>query len=178
MWIIVLPMFILLAITPMLLLSEDLLTESQQQSAAQIARMVQIQHRAVVDYCGENPSSCNGDIGYASFKPYLDRVNRDGELFLNSAGMISYGSMNGDVIVTVLSNEKAIAQMRLPPVGMIQHAWAEQDVVGAGLYNKTAENMIDINGHIFNIDPAASDNQDHNAPMIVCMKQSQSPTAC
>ncbi len=175
MWIIVLPMFILLAITPMLLLSEDLLTESQQQSAAQIARMVQIQHRAVVDYCGDNPATCNQQIPYALFKGYLDENNRAGELFKTDAGIVSVAANSGQVVTTVLSNERAISQMRLPPTNMIQQYWAEQNIAGAGLYNAQTGNVMDSNGNQFPVSLSATD--DH-APVLVCNKNGSHVSAC
>lgn len=175
MWIIVLPMFILLAITPLLLLSEDLLNESQQQSAAQIARMVQIQHRAVVDYCSDNPNSCNTAIRYATFESYLDENNRTGELFKTNSGITSFASNNGKLIFTVLSNEHAISQMRLPPISMIQYAWAEQNIVGAGVYNAQSGKVMDGNGSQFSI---SLDQRDNHAPVLVCDKNSRDASAC
>lgn len=177
MWIIALPMFILLAITPMLLLSKDLLIESQQQSAAQIARVIQIQQRAVVDYCEASFINClfEKTITYASFEPYLDKSNRDGELFKKSGGIISKTSFNGRKIITMLSTKDAASPLRTPPTSMIQYYWVEQKIAGAGLYNSSLGSIIDSYGSQFSVSLPASDN---NAPVLVCDKNGSNLSAC
>lgn len=180
MWIIFLPMFISLALVPMLLLSNDLLTESEQLFAEKVASSMQMQHRAVVDYCTKSHSVCNGNkkINYFLFNHFLTIENREGQLFKTNSGFSSYASNNGELIVTVLSNDRASNKMRLPQSGMIGKYWEAQSVVGAGIYNDKF--FTDFNGNQFNITLPDSGRYttDNNAPILVCDKVSKKPSSC
>ena len=129
MWIMVLPMLLLVSMAPLMMLNNDAVLQRQQQLAANVVRLIPVQHQAAVQFCRAAATNCRGG-GVVEIDV---STNLDPAISLQPGMLRSF--WNGTRIVTYL-DLNGLSQMRgnLSP-GMVMGQWGKlsRTVSGGGM---------------------------------------------
>lgn len=156
MWMLFLPMTLLLALVPFLLLSQDIDNEQNEISAAHAARMMQVQHEAALKFC-QSTNTCkagNKIINSNQFTAYLAPTFREGSMWASSP-YTTY-VQNGQIATIQPSKTKSLK--RDISSGSINSYWNKKGIINAGLYNKTAKNFINAQGTVIAVEISGMQN--------------------
>ncbi|WP_440030229.1 hypothetical protein [Chromobacterium amazonense] len=118
MWMVVLPLVMLLGMTPMLLINSDMAVQQQHRAAADIAKTLLVVHQAAVKYCKSTAACKEGQlISYSEYAIELDpALHPDAYLYLST-------EVNGEVESTIASEIISNRKPKLLPA-YINAEWA------------------------------------------------------
>ncbi|MFB2866367.1 hypothetical protein [Aeromonas sp. MdU4] len=139
MWFIVLPLVMLLGMTPWLMANNSVLAERQDKTGMYWARRLLLQHHAASKACMEPGVNCTGEVNSAVFGNYLaPGLTAD-------SGMVLRTYHDGNRLISVLDVNSLTKNKGFIPMGNISVAWRKltRYQQGAGFWQSNSIQLYD-----------------------------------